>query len=707
MPRHVELLRTLPSAMRLATIEATLPVAARAERDVFEDELLELVADRPARRWRRHDAAPLMSALRLWSVLSRPTKDALVKLGRRGWDSTLRSAVRDERPLTRANAARLMADLHAYDLSGLLLSLIADAHADVARVADVSMLQLATDLVGVSLSPDTPPPAPLEVDSTSRWMFERVVAEGIRRSATHRRRGVILAGVLMLDQAAIVRARAHGHATSPLHDALVDGTESSQMMLRAVVRRSKEPAVRARALCWLAGGPASTAAMDRLGVAYSLADHEGVLARSHLLARPLRARRVGMIGLQARPRPGVTHEPILEDEIIWPARACVPPPQVVAELSDRARAGLPAWCGAVRMNAAERALVLAPLATDEHPTTRHAMLRVAPRRLVGELCFDADARIAESAIRHWSLVGEHGVPGRPEDARLVRRLQRSPHEGVRRVAGEEAARLDPWNPREAASRLAARRALTGHRERFIEQLRVRLDSAQAAERIDAMLLARQLGICGEIELELLRAVTGDIEGLDENENRWRVAATAVGALAAVGTPTAREALIACLSHGADRVRANAVEAVASMHRRHEHVALAHQVTELKGDPNHRVRANVLRELLRGGATRGGWTDPASAQCVADMLADQRPMHRVAGLWVTERLLPTGRSEVLKKRWAELSVRVAEMAREDDDERVRARGGRCARRLLAHMRSGWRHRAPALEVDHQDATRGAA
>ena len=635
MPPH-EVLRTLPPATRLAAIEATMPVAGRAERMHLEDELLELMREhRPAALWpRRADpVAPYMTAIRCWTRLSRQIKPTLLSTKRSTWRQAIDRAASSPEPGARAGAARVIADLRAFDLSPVLLRLIADADADVARVADLSLLRMASDLTAASGKAG-------RVDPDERWLFERVVADGVRDSATHRRRGVILAGVLLLDDAAIARAKAHGHSTSPLHAALAEGTESSQMMLRAVVRKSKEPIVRARALSWLAAGPATAAALDRLNVAHSLADHEAVLTRAHLLARPSRARRLSMIRLQARRSPDVTHVEQNETDLTWPARAPVPPPQIVGRLSHDARIGMARWCAVLGMTAAERTAAFSDLLADEDPAVRLGVIGAAPRRLIGDLCFDAHPSVAASAIRHWSLVGDRAV--RPDDARLVRRLARSPHRHVRQIAQSEIERIDPWNPRKTSSRLAARRMLERDREEFIAGLRGRAGEGDAATRIDAMMLAARLDLAGAIEVELLSAASGSPGAIDDEH---RVAATAVSTLARVDTSAAREAIAVCLDHRVDRVRANAVEAIA----RTPALPLAERLAELKTDPNHRVRANALHHILRGDGTRQSLTDPAAAQNVADMLADQRPMHRVAGLWLTERLLPLRHNDSFSKK----------------------------------------------------------
>ena len=105
---------------------------------------------------------------------------------------------------------------------------------------------------------------------------------------------------------------------------------------------------------------------------------------------------------------------------------------------------------------------------------------------------------------------------------------------------------------------------------------------------------------------------------------------------------------------------------------------------LTDDPHHRVRGSAVRGLVRYGH--------ASGRELLEMLDDERPLHRLAGLWVVERAslaaqLPAG--------WGEWSSRVAEMARAEPEAPVRERARRSAARMLARMRVGWGGRAVAV------------
>jgi hypothetical protein len=131
----------------------------------------------------------------------------------------------------------------------------------------------------------------------------------------------------------------------------------------------------------------------------------------------------------------------------------------------------------------------------------------------------------------------------------------------------------------------------------------------------------------------------------------------------------------CLRHESGRVRANAVEALS----RHDGGG---EWRELKADPSHRARANALLAMARSG-------DGAESVELEAMLADPRPLHRLAGLWAAERAA-VGSGD--GRRWEAWAGRVAELARDESEDAIRVRAARCAARMLARMRLQWEARA---------------
>ncbi len=222
---------------------------------------------------------------------------------------------------------------------------------------------------------------------------------------------------------------------------------------------------------------------------------------------------------------------------------------------------------------------------------------------------------------------------------------------------------DPWaliETNDSAGWRLLRERLADEPMRAMSELRGRVAEGTAASRTVAVLAVRRLGVVEEVENELLCAAAGDDE---------RVASAAVLALGDCGTAASRAAVSSCLAHPDDRVRANAVEAIA---RRDpdESVVRAWVENEVP-----RARANAVRaRVVLAKDSRG-------AESLSKMLSDERRSHRLSGLWVAERAGMVGMSEL-----------VAEIARTERELHVRERARRCARRLLAEMR--WSEAEPA-------------
>jgi hypothetical protein len=89
-----------------------------------------------------------------------------------------------------------------------------------------------------------------------------------------------------------------------------------------------------------------------------------------------------------------------------------------------------------------------------------------------------------------------------------------------------------------------------------------------------------------------------------------------------------------------------------------------------------------------------------------MLSDERAMHRVAGLWLVERLARRADSGGFGWKIGELCSCVARLAQSDPDERVRSRATRCAQWLIKETQRGWRDSAMDEESEAERAGVGA-
>jgi HEAT repeat protein len=163
----------------------------------------------------------------------------------------------------------------------------------------------------------------------------------------------------------------------------------------------------------------------------------------------------------------------------------------------------------------------------------------------------------------------------------------------------------------------------------------------------------------------------------------------VAMLGALESGAAREAVRRLWEHPAGRVRATVIEAIG----RRDPAEVSRRIVELKPEEHHRVRGNAAKAVLL--AADG---DEGASALLASMLGDERPLQRLAALWALERVAMI-RGEALA---AELVRRVAELARNEPEAPVRKRAERCAARLLAVVRSGWKSRAPEVGPSGEEA-----
>lgn len=472
----------------------------------------------------------------------------------------------------------------------------------------------------------------------------------------HRRDGVLHAAMECLDPAAV----AFGGRDEALTKWFLDGRSESHMGLRSVMRRTPGALSRVRAWQWLGRNVMAVAALERVAAAKTEAEHEEVLRRAHLVANPVRARRLALTGTKERELAG-----------LWPASGVAG-----MSLSEGARRGLVQFVTATPVAEEQRRRVLEPLIADPSARVRLAALGATERREALDYCFDPEEPVARVAANRCGPVG--GVA-------LWRKLSRSPHASVRRMSREELERADPWRADSEWSREAARAELARDRAAFVAEVRRRIGAGGAGggpERIGALMLARRLGLARDIELELLAiAASESDEGL---------VATAVAALGEVGSDAARQVIAACLAHSSGRVRGNAAEA---LRRASAGEAVLQKLVELKSDQDHRARSTAIRELLRGPGSVDATED------LAAMLRDTRPLHRLAGLWAVERLAigaAPGSGSPVAARWGEFASLVAKLTREEPEAPVRERAERCGARMLARVRLMWQDRAPVFE-----------
>jgi hypothetical protein len=716
----------LPPDLRAAAFGEALLACGSGESDAFVPELLELAilpafeeGDGAVRRWSqlwretvgksaavaRADEA-LGHIARAWENLSPAMRRTALGVGESRWHTVAPALAADARPLVRRSIARLAGDAGDARLADLAAALLFDTDPAVSELADRALVMLTL----ASLQNDAASGVPQSIDASAPTLNEPIealgrglclgllgtreelvtaVARGAAGFDTHRRRGVVLAAMLLLDRRTL---RSRDVADSALSAWFMSASEDCRHAVRAVLRSAKPSGLRVRAIEWLGMDPMSGACAQRLSRAVGEVEYELVLGAAHLLEHPRRHRNAGSVVLKLEGPAAAGNSPAPAKARRVPSDGPVPGAGVFTGLTAGARRMLPRFVGAIRADVVTRRVALEPLLSDDNAVVRFAAISVTSPAGLADLSFDADERVARSALIAWSGAGDPSPTrdSRPElrRTRLLQVMTRSPHESVRAFAEVDLANAsDPWADT-PAGRLAARRWMVRDNDAFMREVRARL--RDPATSVGALGMIRKISATHLFAAEIVAV-------LDLHRREVRPVATAVAAAGDLLTPDAATGVRGLLDHEDARVRANAVESIARQARAAELAGSAGSpllgvppagplLVELKADPHHRVRVNALRAMLAGV---GGDSPDVHAETLIEVLTDDRPMHRLAGVWLASRTLAGVGRRMIGERWPELVARVGEAARFDDDPRVRRRAAVCAARVDGMLRTAWR------------------
>jgi hypothetical protein len=715
--------RSLSPKLRIAALGESLAACSPTEAEALALELLELAVlpafdpsgppVRPhgllslirrisrASRARLADRA-LAQISRFWAFIPAPVVPAALAAGENRWQDVIRQVATDPSRLPRLSVAKLAGDTGDSRLGFAAASMLFDQDEQVAHAAERALVTLCLSLLRqdiacssacryLALDPDVSLLGRGLVLGLSGEPDELCaqVSQAAMNYGEHRRRAPILGAIILAERA---RLRGTRPGAVALRTWLANESHPSQAPLRTVLRWSRMPVARLRALEWLGQEHLAGAAGERLLKAHSLIEHELVLAQAHLLTRPARAVRAGKIKLQAKGEAPVqvgakapARRPVRRTSAV---EGPIPGSSALRHLSPAARMGLRTFLGSFSAGAPLRRAAFEPFLADSIPAIRHSAARAMPTSGLADFCFDGNVQVARTAFLSWSAAGaglaQATTSHSTEDRRLLSLLSRSQHKSI---AGWAKQDLE-WVPKAGqpavgaamagslAGRLAARRLLAADRPKYISLLRGGL--SRGKDVLGTLLLVRALELTAELEPEVVALTEAGMEP--------RLLATAIAALGDVGNTVAIAAATRLLGHSDDRVRANAVESLG--HRKGRPAVIA----ELKSDAHHRVRANAIRaEIL--AEPEGALRTPGFSRELTQILSDTRPMHRLAGLWLAGRTLTGAGRARAGDRWPELVARISEVARFDDEPRVRARAASCAQRLAAELRLSWRTTYP--------------
>jgi hypothetical protein len=517
------------------------------------------------------------------------------------------------------------------------------------------------------------------------------VARAAATVGKHGRSGVVLAASLLLSpsrQWAATRGLS-GPGENALAEWFMSDAGPAHAALRGAIRTSPHPVMRQRAWEWVVRKDLRFASLDRISRSAGLYEHEVLWTRTHLLSHPSRVSAIRSLPpsafAAAAVKPARTTTPTTRAGVATPSRQAglLPTRSELARLSLNAQRGVPraialvletqARSQPVMLSASPAQELLAGLLGNGDDVARHAAMRASPAEWLNDWCLDASDTVARGAALRRSLTMRRRAEA--SDSSLWSTLERSPHESVRATARAQMSELQGVSVR---ARQTLRRK---GQDECDADLRVGLLSKDPSQQLAALSLARAMRAVPRLGDEIESLATAGVRLAKSTNDRWtlRVAATAIAALgdAKIERPVLRDAIDA----GDARVRANAVETMARIHRGRidasDGLASCRAILiELKDDAQHRVRANALRGLWTLSPTR-------SAEDLCRMLRDDRPAHRLAGAWAAGRAAQTFASRMSDRMvgvdfqgsWSVLWATLASIAEDDGDAAVRVRAAR--------------------------------
>jgi HEAT repeat protein len=280
--------------------------------------------------------------------------------------------------------------------------------------------------------------------------------------------------------------------------------------------------------------------------------------------------------------------------------------------------------------------------------SRLRLLRIACRRkknasvgLLQDFLADPDERLVRIAAREI-------VCRRPQDfeAMLLQKMTGAP-ESVRRVIGRaigQAGFDHFWQRYDRLSkpvRRQAGRAMLKLLPDGIARLQRRMTDGPAEQKVKAMQMAHELGMAEALHPTLVQ-LSGDTNP--------RIRSKAVSVLGDVPSVPAELLVDRLINDGDARVRANTIEALEARGADRQFMSLLAQ--RAREAASSRERANAIKAL------HSMKVSTASSQLLV-MLRDERPDHRVSGLWALRQI-----------GWWQLLSEVGRLAKSDANLRVR-------------------------------------
>lgn len=413
-----------------------------------------------------------------------------------------------------------------------------------------------------------------------------------------------------------------------------------------LLTRSDTPAVRRALLPALGVQPLHPFALDGIGISLETGNITEALHHWHLL-------------LLKRYRTALKR--IKNTDRFVPAKLAYMPKGPIGHTH-----GLVAWLGELSIEPHALARQLGALTQVPDPATRLAALRrllvladqtkpeAKVHHAIAGFCTDPKPELVRIALTHLIRCNY------PDITKVLAQLINSPDPQIQRIASKRLAPVafpklwDSWPRLDRTQKLAVGRALIKIDPGFHSSLHDKLCMPDPASK------TRALSIISDLNQGLL--LQDKIRQLCRDSNP-HIVASAVRALGSADPDRAIPVIEVALEHEDDRVRANAVEALAQLNTgRH-----ADLLVGMAGDREaNRARANAIHALMQ---MRTG----EALQALSRMLLDPRPEHRASALWLVEEM---GVAEVARD--------VAEMSITEPDKAVRQKAGRVIQHIIDQM-----------------------
>ncbi|MFG0256613.1 MAG: HEAT repeat domain-containing protein [Phycisphaerales bacterium JB043] len=412
--------------------------------------------------------------------------------------------------------------------------------------------------------------------------------------------------------------------------------DAERMLMRTAIRRADDPDAPTRCVAWLAIDELAGAALDALDSIRRPDDIRGALRAAHLLRTHTRS---SALRTTRRPLDRLTLDSLDDHD----------PTSIVARtrFHDATANALPdvVLRQALLHPSTEVRWAVASRCADAMPSQAGAL------ECLRDMAFDPHHAIARSST--IALLTSDSTP-HPQ----MQVLRNSAHPSVRRIARLDTLPARPWQ------RYASLRHQLAHQpDILLATLRGALESADETHILDTLLTIDRLALAPTLEKPILALLEHDSP---------RVCASAVRLAARIPTASARASLACASAHPDARVRANTIESIAIS------TPDAPIIVRATADDVPRLRANAIRAHLRVNRHE-------ATSLLDDMLVDDRPAHRLSALWVARR------SSVIP-----LTQRVAAIASDEPDIRVRACAQRCVNALEARS-SAPRRDTPSATV----------